>query len=68
MTKRGMGIGYLTKEFIKSELDNKELFELPINHKVPPREIGVVTLKKNIPSFASRALLDLVLKKNTHKN
>lgn len=60
MTKRGMGIGYLTKEFIKDELNKKELFELPLNHKVPPRQIGIVTLKKSIPSFASRALLDLI--------
>lgn len=64
MTKKGMGIGYLTKEFIKNELDNEELFELPLKHKIPPREIGIVTLKKNIPSFAARALLDMILKKN----
>lgn len=60
MTKEGMGIGYLTKEFINNELTNKELFELPLNHKVPSRQIGIVTLKNNIPSFASRALIDLI--------
>jgi len=63
MTKKGMGIGYLTKEFITEELNNKELYILPIKEKIPSREIGIVTLKKNIPNFASRALLDLILKK-----
>lgn len=60
MTKEGMGIGYLTKEFINNELTNKELFELLLNHKVPSRQIGIATLKNNIPSFASRALIDLI--------
>ena len=58
-----MGIGYLTKEFVMSEIENKELFVLPIVQTIPPRKIGIVTLKKNVPSFAARQFLNLINKK-----
>ena len=63
LTKAGMGIGYLTKEFVMSEIENKELFVLPIVQTIPPRKIGIVTLKKNVPSFAARQFLNLINKK-----
>lgn len=66
MTKIGLGIGYLTKEFIASEIKNKELFPIKIKPNIPPRQIGLVTLKKNIPSFAARSFINLIL--NTKKD
>lgn len=62
MTKIGLGIGYLTKEFIESEIKNKELYPLTTNPTISPRQIGLVTLKKNIPSFAARSFINLILK------
>lgn len=66
LTKAGMGIGYLTKEFVETEIDNKELFVLPISQVIPSRKIGIVTLKKNVPSFAARQFLNLINKKGSH--
>ena len=66
MTTIGLGIGYLTKEFIDSEIQSKKLFPLNINPTIPPRKIGLVTLKKNIPSFASRSFINIILEKDTH--
>lgn len=68
MTKIGLGIGYLTKEFISNEIKNKELYPLDITPSIPPRFIGLVTLKKNIPSFASRSFINIILNKtkDTH--
>lgn len=63
MTKIGMGIGYVTKEFVLEELKKKELFEVNISPSIPKRSIGIVTLKKNFPSFAARAFIDLILDK-----
>lgn len=63
MTQIGMGIGYLTREFVERELKDGSLFELTTNPKVPSREIGLVTLKNSYPSFAARAFIDLILKK-----
>ncbi len=64
MTKIGMGIGYLTKEFILNEINNKELYIIKTKPTIPPRQIGLVTLKKNIPSFASRSFINLILENN----
>lgn len=62
MTKSGLGIGYLTKEFIESELKNKELFLLKTKENIPSRKIGIAYLKNSIPSFASRAFIEIILK------
>lgn len=64
MTKIGMGIGYLTKEFILNEINNKELYIIKTKPAIPQRQIGLVTLKKNIPSFASRSFINLILENN----
>lgn len=61
--KIGFGIGYATKEFIKKELDNHELYELNVIPKVPKRYIGVVTLKQTIPNFSVSKLVALMTKK-----
>ena len=62
MTKMGLGIGYITKEFAAKEIENNELFELDINPKVPSRHIGIATLKDMIPSFAAREFINIILK------
>ena len=63
MTKMGLGIGYITREFAEKELINGELFELSTNIKVPPRHIGIATLSNTIPSFAARSFIDIILNK-----
>ena len=62
MTKMGLGIGYITEEFAQDELNKKELFKLDIEPKVRSREVGYATLKNSIPSFATRAFIDLIQK------
>ena len=61
--KIGFGIGYATKEFIKNELDNKELYELDVVPKVPKRYIGVVTLKHTVPNFSVSKLVNIMTNK-----
>ena len=63
MTKMGLGIGYITREFAEDELNSGELFELNTNVKVPARHIGIATLSNTIPSFAARSFIDIILKK-----
>ena len=41
-TKSGFGIGLLTKEFLKQELDNGELFEIKFEKKLPKKYIGLL--------------------------
>jgi hypothetical protein len=62
-TKIGFGIGYATKEYIKDELNKKELYELDVIPKIPCRYIGLAVLKNSIPNFCTKKLIELILKK-----
>ena len=62
-TKIGLGIGYINKDYSKSLLQNKELFELNIKEKIPSRYIGMVLSKNHIPSFSTRKLIEIITKK-----
>lgn len=61
--KSGFGIGYATKEFIKDELDNHELYEIKVTPCIPKRAIGIVTLEKTIPNYSVKKLIDLMMEK-----
>lgn len=61
-TEIGFGVGYLTKNFISEELQSKNLFELQIKEKIPPRDIGIAYLKNSI-SFSAKELIKIVLRK-----
>ncbi len=37
--KIGMGISYITKEFATSELENQQLYPIPICEKIPTRNL-----------------------------
>ena len=63
MTKMGLGIGYITKEFSEMEREKNELFEVKTKPKIPSRNIGYVTLKNTIPSFATKAFINLLKEK-----
>lgn len=59
-TKIGMGIGYATREFIKDDLKNKELFELKIKEDTPERYIGIALSKNNLPNFSTKKMIELI--------
>lgn len=63
LAKIGFGIGYATKEYIKKELENKELFELKIKQNIPPRFIGIALCKNNLPNFSTKKLIEIITKK-----
>ena len=46
----------------KDELDNKQLFEIPIKEKIPERGLGIVLPKNTITSFATQKLIELIRK------
>ena len=60
--KIGLGIGYVTKDYIKNELDNKELYELKIKEKIPSRYIGIALSKNHIPNFSTKKLIEIITK------
>ncbi len=58
----GIGIGYVTKDYIKNNLKNKELFELKIKEKIPSRYIGIALSKSHIPNFSTKKLIEIITK------
>ncbi len=62
--KAGLGIAYVTREFIQKELQSGELTMLPDNLDLPPRAIAAVTLK-NLPTpFAAGRFLEMIRHEN----
>ena len=57
LTKAGLGIGYLTIDFT----DEKELIKLNIKEKIPKRSIGIMYSNKNLPSFATKEMINIIL-------
>ena len=61
-SKIGLGIGYATKEYIKEEIKNKELYELKIKEKIPSRYIGIALSKNHVPNFSTKKLIEIIKK------
>lgn len=59
-TKIGFGIGYATKEYIKKELANQDLFELKTIPSLPKRQIGIAYSKHTIPNFSTKKLIEII--------
>ena len=59
--KSGFGIGYATKEFIKEDLKNKNLYEIKVTPKIPTRYIGIITLNQSIPNYSVKKLIKIML-------
>lgn len=63
-TKIGFGIGFATEEYIIDELNQKNLYKLDIEPKLPERNIGLAFSKKNLPSFSTKKLMEIILNEN----
>lgn len=46
--KRGLGIGYVMKEAVKNELENKELYEVKLPIELPISEINLIYIKEQL--------------------
>ncbi|WP_373228684.1 LysR family transcriptional regulator [Cohnella sp.] len=53
--RRGLGISYVTREFVSGELEEGSLFEIKLDVPLPPSHVGIMTMR-NMPltSAASR--------------
>ena len=58
--KIGFGIGYTTEEYIVDELMNKKVYKLDVFPQIPKRAIGLAYSKRNIPSFCTKKLINII--------
>ena len=56
----GLGIGYVTKNYIKNNLDNKELFIVPIKEKITSRYIVILINKNTTTNFITKELIKII--------
>ncbi|MFM9279582.1 LysR family transcriptional regulator [Paenibacillus jiagnxiensis] len=58
--KKGMGVSCVIKDFVRTELEQQQLFEVPIQEKIPKRFLSIA-VKKDFPlSSAAQKFIDLI--------
>ena len=62
--KIGLGISFVTKNFIHNELENKEVYEIKLKEEIPKRKVGVVTLKGVPLASAGKKFFDFLMRGN----
>lgn len=48
LARRGLGISYVTREFVSKELESGALFEIKLNVPLPPSQVGIMNMR-NVP-------------------
>ena len=59
----GLGISYVTKEYITKYLNDEELCEIDLIEEIPPRFIGIATSKNHVSNFSSKKLIEIITNK-----
>lgn len=59
----GLGISYIPKEYIKKQLDNKELNIIDLKEEIPPRYIGIAMSSNHVPNFSTKKLIEIITNK-----
>lgn len=58
--RRGLGISYVTREFVSKELKEGSLFEVKLDVKIPPSKVGIMIMR-NLPiSSAATKFIGMV--------
>ena len=60
--KIGLGIGYVTKDYVSNEIKNNELREIKLKEKIPSRYVGIILSKNHLPNFSTKRLIEIVTK------
>ena len=63
LIKTGFGIGFVTKEFIKDEIDKELLYEINVSPVPPKRDIVIATIDKKEYNPCVKKLIELLVKK-----
>lgn len=58
--RKGLGISYVTKEFISKELEEGSLFEIQLDIKMPPSQVGFMIMHNMPLSNAASKFIELV--------
>jgi len=58
--RRGLGISYVSREFVRRELEEGSLFEVRLEIQLPPSHVGIMTMR-NVPlSISAGRFIELM--------
>ncbi len=63
--KEGLGIAYVMKKLVEDEIKNGELIEVKIDENNSESKVGIAILKDEISSFATKKLVEYIVKLNS---
>lgn len=58
--RRGLGISYVTREFVSKELEKGSLFEIRLDVPLPPSHVGIMTMRNMPLTSAARSFIERV--------
>ena len=59
-TKIGLGIGCVIKDFVKEDIENGTLQEIPLPYPIPGRTVGFIYRDENEPTRSMKKFIDFV--------
>lgn len=59
--KAGYGVGFVTKLYVKEELEKKELYKLNVTPKIDSNVFGIIKLKNNNLTYCSKKFIEFML-------
>ncbi|MFD0676528.1 MULTISPECIES: LysR family transcriptional regulator [unclassified Paenibacillus] len=63
--RSGFGIACVIKDFVSHELAEGSLYEIRLKTPIPPRKVGIVTLKGTPLSVAAKHILDMMMQQRS---
>lgn len=61
--KAGFGVGFVSDLVVEEDLKNKNIYIIDVEPKIPPRNIGIVSLKQKSLSFGTQKLIQVINRK-----
>lgn len=58
--RRGLGISYITREFVSKELEEGSLFEVQLDIELPPSHVGIMIMRNMPLSSSASRFVELV--------
>ncbi|MCR2803858.1 LysR family transcriptional regulator [Paenibacillus soyae] len=58
--RKGLGISYVSREFVSQELEDGSLFEIQLDVQLPPTHVGILTMRSTPLSQAASRFIELV--------
>ena len=58
--RKGLGISYVTREFVSKELEEGSLFEIQLDVQLPPSQVGFMIMRNMPLSNAASKFIELI--------